>query len=125
MHVHPEVAGRDCDECQEFAFDETTGKKQFRDAGELFPVLRGGAPPPCRTGKGCPKGTPEEPRTLSTKNLLAFIHYTECKAVGVFPDDPIVRQNAGIIRSLEDMMDRYRQDNQPLISILKGIANAR
>ena len=34
-------------------------------------------------------------------NVRTYIHYQECKAVGSFPDDPIVRKNASIIRMLE------------------------
>ena len=40
----------------------------------------------------------------------AYRHYMECKAVGRFPDDPIVRRNAGIIRRIEDAQERSRTD---------------
>ena len=39
---------------------------------------------------------------MSPWNELAYTHYLECKAVGSFPDDPIVRRNASLIRSVED-----------------------
>lgn len=54
---------------------------------------------------GCPKGTPEDSRALSPKNALAYWHYQQCSAIGSFPDDAIVRQNAAIIRSAERQVD--------------------
>ena len=58
---------------------------------------------PCRDpSRGCPKGSPENPKTLLPCNEIAYEHYRECRAVGQFPDDPIVRRNAAIIRGIED-----------------------
>ena len=54
---------------------------------------------------GCPKGTPEEPLSLSSKNAAALWHFRQCSAVGSWPDDEIVRQNAGIISSAERLVD--------------------
>lgn len=67
-------------------------------------------PPPCRPHRGrkfrgCPNGTPEALRTLNEKNRLAYWHYQQCAAVGSFPDDEIVRQNAAIIRMAERQID--------------------
>ncbi len=67
-------------------------------------------PPPCRPQRGrkfvgCPKGTPEEPRSLSRKNQAAYWHYLQCSATGCFPDDPIVRQNAALILQAERLVD--------------------
>jgi hypothetical protein len=39
---------------------------------------------------------------MSDKNFAAWRHYRQCRAVGIFPDDPIVRRNAEIIREIED-----------------------
>jgi hypothetical protein len=33
--------------------------------------------------------------------MLAYLHYLECKAVGQFPDDPIVRRTARICAAIE------------------------
>lgn len=41
---------------------------------------------------------------------MAYRHYLECKATGHFPDDPIVRQNAGTIRMIEDVTEANKQD---------------
>lgn len=67
-------------------------------------------PPPCRPMRGrkligCPKGTPEEPRSLSRKNQAAYWHWQQCSAIGSFPDDPIVRQNAAVIQQAERLVD--------------------
>ena len=104
---HPQVATRDCKFCQEVLHDETTGKPVQR-AGHLV-QRHAGCPPPCRMHKGCPKGTPEKPKSLSERNMMTYQHYLECRAVGIFPDDPIVRRNAQIIRMAEDEVERSRQ----------------
>jgi hypothetical protein len=46
---------------------------------------------------------------MSERNHRVFRHYRECAAVGRFPDDPIVRRNAGIIR---DVLEQIEQDRQ-------------
>ena len=103
--MHPEVAGRDCEQCQKYIF-ETTGKQRVnRETGQ--PVRRpAGQALPCRTPTGCPKGTPEEQRDLSPKNTQAYYHYLECKATGTFPDDGLVRYNAGLIHMAEGIAAR-------------------
>ena len=53
--------------------------------------------PACQTYRGCPKGTPENQNSLSPRNNLAYQHYLRCRAVGRFPDDPMVAYNAKII----------------------------
>jgi hypothetical protein len=58
-----------------------------------------------RKFRGCPKGTPEEPLSLSWKNQQAVWHYQKCKATGSFPDDEIVRTNAAIIHQAERQVD--------------------
>jgi hypothetical protein len=98
----PRIAARSCESCLRWQYDEGTGEVAMR-AGRKLP-RRG--PTPCRTPTGCPKGTPEAPKTLTLKNLMAYRHYQQCKATGQFPDDPIVRHNAGIIRQIEDAVER-------------------
>lgn len=71
-----------------------------------------GLPTPCRF---CPKippkarPSPENGEELTPENWAAYRHYLECKAIGVFPADAIVRRNAGIIRDLEDHYDRIER----------------
>jgi hypothetical protein len=57
----------------------------------------------------CPKAvdhrqTPEA--DLSDRNWAAWQHYQQCKAVGQFPHDAVVRRNAGLIRQVEDQAAR-------------------
>lgn len=78
----------------------TDGEYRERDAS---------SPPECRTPKGCPKGTPEKSKALSSSNQLAYQHYLECKATGQWPDDAIVRRNAAVIREVEDYAERLQK----------------
>ncbi len=97
---HPDIIRRSCEDCAKYQYGED-GKRVIRRGK---PMLRGvGNKSPCRYGTDrCPKGTPEQSKALTAKNYAAYNHYIECKAVGRFPDDPIVRRNAAIIRSIED-----------------------
>ncbi|MFN0051079.1 MAG: hypothetical protein ACKV0T_02750 [Planctomycetales bacterium] len=92
----PALAARDCTDCQQFVYDERTGRRQ-RHAGA--PVRRPkGTVPPCRLPHvGCLKGTPESPRTLTPENVQAYLFHRACQAIGQFPDDPIVRRNARLL----------------------------
>jgi hypothetical protein len=99
--LHPEVAHRDCQDCEAFVYDEKTGERmKIHGQPMRRPV---GNLPPCRTRQnGCQKGTPEKSRALTDQNWQAYQHYSECRAVGIFPDDAIVRRNAAVIRQASD-----------------------
>jgi len=112
---HPEVAHRDCQHCLKYLYDEKTGKP--RQHQEDFVERLATIPAPCRTKSGCPKGTPENPKTLSLKNMYAYQHWRECKAVGDFPNDPIVRRHAAILQGLHDIAEENRR-NMFLASIV-------
>lgn len=100
MRVQPVLAGRDCGDCQRWLYDEETGFPARDAAGELI-ERHPSNPPPCRRPRGCAKGTPEQPRTLSPKNWQAYLFHLECVACGSFPDDELVRRNAGLIEMAE------------------------
>ena len=78
-------------------------------------------------GMGCPKGSPDAGIELTDQNWLAYQFHQECKAVGRFPGDPIVRRNAAIIESVERDIDRSRQRllQQQLSTILSLVAVRR
>ncbi|MCH9775894.1 MAG: hypothetical protein K0U90_05610 [Planctomycetes bacterium] len=99
---HSEVAFRDCQHCQKYLYDEEAGK--VREHNEQLTELI--LPPPCRSGK-CAKGTPDNPKTLSLKNQQTYQHWKECKAVGQFPNDDIVRKHAAVIQELVDQSQEY------------------
>ena len=124
--LHPEIANRDCKHCWLHQYDESTGKPVlFR--GE--PLKRyASTPPPCclRDSEGkskCLKGSPDDGADLLIKNAIAWRHYRQCKAVGQFPDDLIVRRNAAIIADVENAMERRR--DMELSAILKAMVARR
>ena len=129
----PQVAWRDCKHCQRWMYDEKTGKpeKLERSPHPDKLVARHGDPPPCRTKKGCPKGTPEKSKNLTFANEEAYAHYLECKATTSFPDDPIVRRNAAVIYTIEESIDKqlniaqlYAQTHVGLAGGLAGAMGA-
>ena len=75
---------------------------------------------PCVWCPKIPVGEPQVPESaieLSEKNLAAYQHYQECRAVADFPADAIVRRNAGVIRAAEDAADRVRQTRAGLMAL--------
>lgn len=101
MREAPGVATRDCGHCLTTLYDrhdrpwlDAEGKERPRPPGTR---------PNC---KACPKGPTPFVKGLSERNTLVYLHYLECKAVGDFPDDPIVKRNARIISEVETALDR-------------------
>lgn len=112
--LHPEVASRSCEDCQRYAFDDWPGRfaaKPMTMASGRIVLRATGSKPPCRACPKQPASVPEAERSpataaeLSPRNAEAYRHYRECRAVGDFPADPIVRRNAAIIRDAEDESD--------------------
>ncbi len=107
---HPQVAAINCVDCQQVVYNLETGDLQEMNGRPQRVPRSPRNPAPCRLGKDrCPKGSPEAGRELSTRNWRAYEHYQRCRAVGRFPHDPIVEQNAAIIRKVEDEAAEYRQ----------------
>ena len=105
---HPEF-DRTCADCQKYLYDDD-GLLVRRPARTGLPVLRPkGAATPCHKCPKIPKGEaplPTNAQELSEKNRRAFGHYLQCRAVGRFPEDPIVRRNAVVIREVHDEFER-------------------
>ncbi len=126
--LSPEIASRSCSDCQTYLYMDR-GRGQFGERVERGgkPILRPkGTGTPCQW---CPKIAPgdvPEPASaqdLSPKNVAAYVHYLECKAVGDFPADALVKRNAGIIRAAEgvaEKVERARSGFLTLGSLLKG-----
>lgn len=107
--THPHLAARSCSDCRRWIYPDKPG--EFAES----PAERAGVKvvrlpmqlPPCSYCPKQPSDVPERSRRpetaveLSAKNWRAYHHYTECAAVGSFPDDPIVRRNAAIISRIE------------------------
>lgn len=98
------MATRSCGDCITTIYDETTGKPRLMPDDKPFPRPHGSALP-CR---GCAKGPIPFVKGLSLANRRAYLHYLECKAVGQFPDDPIVRRTALIVSQIEENQERQR-----------------
>jgi len=110
--LHEEVSSRDCQMCQEWLYDEKTGAIETAKDGE--PLKRPAAGvvsvPPCRQPKNsCAKGTPEAKRSLTPQNEQCYRHYLRCKATGHWPKDALVWRNAGLIRTVEDQVERLEK----------------
>lgn len=98
--INPALARRSCDSCQKYVYDEESGILRTWGPSKQPMVRAERNPPPCRTPNGCAKGTPEQQRSLSPINVLAYYHYLGCCKTG-FPDDPLVRSNAALIAVAE------------------------
>lgn len=110
------MAYRPCDLCLKFIYDHKSGRIDLDKDGKPKPRVPG-VKLPCQVSEGmaydvrqraCAKISPESRLSLNERNQQAYEHYRQCRAVGQFPDDPIVRRNAAIIRALEDEYDADR-----------------
>lgn len=91
---------------------------------------RGGRPVPRPLGTVTPCGycpkqpptvppaarTPDTAEELSERNWVAYQHYLECRAVGVFPDDPLARRNAAVIAQAERAAEQLRAVQTALLA---------
>lgn len=117
--AHPEVARVSCADCQAWAYNDdwTRTKRLGRDVPRPP-----GSPTPCGTcpkiPASAPERTPEHAIELTTQNWQAYRHYLECRAVGQFPDDPIVRRTARVVRGVYDEIDRSNVER--ILSRLNG-----
>ena len=109
---HPEVAALPCSVCRGFIILEKTWELDRTSDGQPIrrPSIGINKDPPCKQPRGqCPKGSYDAKRSLDPQNEQAYRHYLECKAVGRFPPDAIVRENAGVIREVEERVERDGQ----------------
>lgn len=92
----PHLANVSCRQCRFWWFVPFDGRVIRRDGTPLRRPQ--GTPTPCEV-RPCPKGHYDSPVELSEKNRRVFEHFQTCEAAGVFPDDPIVKRNAEVIRA--------------------------
>lgn len=86
LYAHPEVATRDCEHCQRFVYGDD-GRVSLDAIGQPRPRAPGNLPP-CRVvHAGCPKGTPERPRSLTERNQRFYRAYRRARLTGRWPDD--------------------------------------
>ncbi|MDB5312655.1 MAG: hypothetical protein JWO38_6857 [Gemmataceae bacterium] len=121
--LHPEW-DRPCGVCETYLFRDDGAVT--RRAG--LPVLRpAGTPTPCGKCAKVPaaarqQGLPWQDlrklaEDLTPQNRAAWQFYRECRAVGSFPDDPLVRWAAVLIRDVEAVAER-----QPLERLTAAVA---
>ena len=108
--MHPEFAGRTCESCVTWSYDED-GQITRKPSRVGLPVRRPkGTPTPCHKCPKIPPNAPEKTREhaieMSERTMATYRHYLECRAVGRFPRDRIVERNAAIIRAVHDEFDR-------------------
>lgn len=94
---YPHLERVDCATCRKYQFDPLTGYFSRRGPAKALVERPPGDSLLCETREGCPKGTWEKPRSLTPRNRAALAFDLECRAVGEWPDDAIVRRNARII----------------------------
>ena len=101
---HPEIAGRDCEDCREYVYGKN-GQKMMRQDGtpEPRPI-----PPNC---DACLKHAPDV-ETLTPQNMIAYKDYVLCKELGCLPfpggtesQDPVVMIKFETLA----MIDRHRE----------------
>ena len=108
--------GRTCADCIAFMWSDegvegtsrALGRKKFRSlqvcrtAGAVPTERVNGIIPPCwecpKVREGAPRPSYYYADEVSDQSWKAIEHFEECDAVQQFPDDPIVRRNAAIIR---------------------------
>lgn len=115
------MATRSCETCIRYVHDDKPGSfgAVTVRAGNKVPRLKG-MKPPCHWCEKIPEGDepiPVNAAELSERNWQAYLHYLECKAVGQFPNDPIVRRNAAVIRRCEDQAERVQAAKGGLMAL--------
>ena len=125
------VANRDCKICLKYDFDESTGQMtRGRDGRPELRLVDCGAAfhAPCRNpAKGCPKGSPEHPKSLIAENELCLAHFLECEAIGRFPEDGVVARNAAEIRAVRDLVRKTQETEYrgTVIRLLRDLGDAQ
>ena len=123
--TRPRLYYRDCRHCWQYIYQdfEPENPKEGPGLDELVthngePMTRESGGPPCVWGS-CPKGHIDSPRVLSRRNERVYYHYLECRAVGQFPDDAVVRRNARLIRAVEDAVDKLERTELAGLSTMR------
>lgn len=121
---HPAHAALPCSDCQKWWYlPDATVTTRGGANGVKLPMLRPpGMATPCAVCPKIPAGEPVKVAAnaveLSETNRTAWAHYQECRAVGAFPDDPLVRHHARLIREVYDTVDGDQQ--RTLMMLLAG-----
>jgi len=126
--LHPDWAAVDCRTCLRFVLDKHgdmtyRGKVPQRRPKESWPPCHECPKVPAAIRKKVTQGYRPgywDATELSERNRAAWHHYQECAAVGEFPDDPIVRRNAALLRNLEAEAERHFT-TETMLAMFKGM----
>lgn len=116
MLRHPDLYHRDCQHCLKYLYDSKTGKLETYQ-GQPIERPRGNVAPCRRRGDSCPKGCPEDPKTLSERNERALHFHRRCKVSGRWPDDGLVLDRAVWIEQIEEIFKRAESKEMSLMQI--------
>lgn len=107
--LFPEVAGRDCEHCKVYVYDDKHGGVVTQRNGQ--PIRRSPRhKPPCMTpGESCPKGAPEASKDFTPQNWQAYFHFLRCEATHGFPNESRVQRNAGLIAYAREQAEISRR----------------
>lgn len=122
--LHPELPT--CADCQTWRYNPETWQRIERPRGTPVPMPAGGMPP-CRRCPKIPKGAEPRPAKaieLTEQSWAIYAHYQRCKAVGRFPRDPWVERHAGLIRMVEDQVERSQREDS-LLPLVMALAQTR
>lgn len=105
-----------------WVYDLKTGQPQLYGGRKLKQHPKG---PPCVQEPGiCPKGKPGE-SDLTEQNQRVVRHFEECRAVGEFPDDGVVREHAALLERLYRRAEEQRRTDQIVLGLAKILVKSR
>ena len=110
--AHPEIPT--CADCKQWIYSEEWRREER--AGVPVKRPRGSGTPCWRCPKSEDRKTPNPDAELTARNSLAFKVYLQIKA-GLVPErvDTILRENCGLIRWVDDGVQRGQQNIGPLL----------
>ena len=102
--------------CEKWLYESDGAVTKRRDGkGGWVPIPRpkraGGLPgkTPCETCPKIPRDSIKDRHhaiEMTAESRQVLEHYLRCRAVGKFPDDPLVMRDAAVIRSVFDACER-------------------
>jgi hypothetical protein len=104
--AHPELPS--CAACQEWLYNPETWRP-YEAGGRPVRRPRGTPTPCCKCPKSRDRVHPAPEAELSAKNLRSLELYQRIRAGQPMPADPIIRKNCGLIRMVEEQVQREQQ----------------
>ena len=102
---HPELPP--CDECNKWIYDSEWRRiEKPKGSGNYCKRPAGSATPCFKCPKSLDKLTPNPDGDISPRNWKAWSFYQQIKAGRPMPDDEVAYSNCGLIRQVEDGIER-------------------